>query len=222
MIKKTNIVGIVGFAGSGKDTLAKQFLGYGYEKYAFADTLKDILSVIFGWNREYLEGDSVESREWREKPDEWWENKLDWHNQYLSSVFPRFTPRVGMQLIGTDVIKKHFNDNIWILSLENKIKNKPNVIISDCRFPNEIKMIKDNNGLIIKVTRGESPEWLSIGIDAANGNNSAKEYLLSKHIHMSEWAWLNQEVDIEIINNDTPEVLFSRIKNLLLDNFHTQ
>lgn len=205
-------IGIVGFKNSGKDSLANQFINIGYEKYAFADSLKDVLSATFGWERSLLEGDTIESRNWREEPDIWWEEKLNWCDQLnFKSVFPRFTPRVAMQLVGTDVFRKYFNDNLWILSLENKIRNKTNIIISDCRFPNEIKMIKDNGGIIIRVIRGEEPDWYKVGLDAANGNNSAKEYLLSKQIHMSEWAWLNQDFDIEVYNNSTPEKMFNTL-----------
>ena len=91
----TKIIGICGSAGSGKDTLAQQLIQNGYEKIAFADTLKDILSVVFGWDRSSLEGNTPETRAWREKPDTWWENKLNWSNMEnltLRSLFPRFTP----------------------------------------------------------------------------------------------------------------------------------
>lgn len=210
--KLPDVIGIVGFKGSGKDSLARQFIEIGYKKYAFADSLKDVLSSTFGWERSLLEGDTLESRKWREEPDIWWEEKLNWSDQLsFKSVFPRFTPRVAMQLVGTDVFRKYFNDNLWILSLENKIRNKTNIVISDCRFPNEIKMIRDNGGIIIRVIRGEEPDWYKVGLDAANGNNSAKEYLLSKQIHMSEWAWLNQDFDIEIYNNSTPEKMFNTL-----------
>lgn len=215
---KPNIIGVMGFKSSGKDTLARQLIQHGYQKFAFADTLKDVLSVVFGWNRNLLEGDSNISREWRELPDEWWEEKLNWfseENQIIKSLFPRFTPRVAMQMIGTDLFRKHFNDSIWILSLENKIKKIPNVIISDCRFPNEIKMIKDNGGYLIRVKRGPEPDWYPVGIDAANGNSSAIDYLLSKQIHMSEWSWLNQNFDLEVSNDESPEAMFEVVKKKL-------
>lgn len=215
--KLPNVIGIVGFQGSGKDALARQFIEIGYKKLAFANSVKDVLSSVFGWERSLLEGETDESRYWREQPDIWWEQKLNWMEQLnFRSVFPRFTPRVAMQLVGTDIFRKHFNDSLWILSLENKIRNNDsnNIVISDCRFPNEIKMIREIGGIIIKVTRGEQPEWYNVGIDASNGNNSAKDYLLSKQIHMSEWAWLNQAVDIEVYNNSTPEKMFNVIMSV--------
>ena len=218
MIKKPNIIGVVGFAGSGKDTLARQIIDYGYERFAFADTLKDMISIVFGWERELMEGETLESREWRETPDVWWEKKLNWYdeeNMNMRSLFPRFTPRVAMQLIGTDLFRRHFNDNIWILSLENKIRNIEHVIISDCRFPNEIKMIKDKKGILIRVDRGEKPDWYSVGVDAANGNISAKNYLISKKIHISEWSWLNQDIDVEVVNDGDPSHMIDAVKKII-------
>ena len=62
-----SIVGIFGKAGSGKDTIANYMIeNLGYIKIAFADVLKDIVSVIFSWERHLLEGDTKESREFRE------------------------------------------------------------------------------------------------------------------------------------------------------------
>lgn len=214
---KPKIIGVVGFKGSGKDTFSRQVEQLGYKKFAFADTLKDVLSSVFGWERSLLEGETDESRIWREIPDEWWEDKLNWHdedNLTLRHLFPRFTPRVAMQLVGTDLFRKHFNDNIWILSLENKLKGVENVIISDCRFPNEIKMIRDYGGIIIRVLRGDEPDWFSVGVDAANGNSSARDYLTSKQIHMSEWSWLNQNFDVILNNNSNPQEMFDNFKNL--------
>ena len=212
---KPRLIGVVGFKGSGKDTFSRQIEQLGYKKFAFADTLKDVLSNVFGWDRSLLEGETDESRTWREIPDEWWEEKLKWHdedNLALRNLFPRFTPRVAMQVVGTDLFRKYFNDNIWILSLENKLKDIDNVIISDCRFPNEIKMIRDNGGLIVRISRGEDPEWLSVGIDAANGNTCARDYLTSKQIHISEWSWLNQQFDVTLYNNNNPTQMFEVFK----------
>lgn len=215
---KPNIIGICGFKGSGKDTLARQIQAYGYEHHAFADTLKDVLSMIFGWDRDMLEGETVESRLWREEPDTWWEHKLNWFDMsddkaILQTIFPRFTPRAAMQLFGTNLFRKHFNDSIWVLSLENRIKNSEYVVISDCRFHNEIKMIKDCGGKLIKIDRGERPDWYSVGVDAANGNTSARDYLISKKIHISEWSWLNQDFDIEIKNDNNPVEMFNIVKS---------
>jgi hypothetical protein len=43
---------------------------------SFACSLKDTASVMFGWDRDLLEGDTVESRKFREQKDEFWSDKF--------------------------------------------------------------------------------------------------------------------------------------------------
>ena len=67
------IIGIAGFQGSGKDTIADYLQNiYGFKRDSFASTLKDAVAAVFGWNRELLEGRTTESRQWRETVDPWW------------------------------------------------------------------------------------------------------------------------------------------------------
>jgi ABC-type glutathione transport system ATPase component len=66
------IIGIVGFIGSGKDTVADYLVNFHrFKRESFANSLKDAVSQVFGWDRELLEGRTQESREWRETKDEW-------------------------------------------------------------------------------------------------------------------------------------------------------
>jgi dephospho-CoA kinase len=60
------IVGICGFAGSGKDTIAKVFEEHGFRIMSFADILKDVVSLMYGLDRDLLSGKTTESRVWRE------------------------------------------------------------------------------------------------------------------------------------------------------------
>ena len=60
------IIGITGLIGSGKDTIADYLTTHhGFKRISFASSLKDSIAVIFGWNREYLEGTTKASREFR-------------------------------------------------------------------------------------------------------------------------------------------------------------
>jgi hypothetical protein len=203
------IIGICGFIGSGKDTVADYLVNFHeFRRESFANTLKDAISAIFGWDRTLLEGRTRVSREWREQEDEWWSQRLG----------IKITPRFILQNWGTDIIRKGFHDDIWIASLENKLRNsKDNVVISDCRFPNEIKSIKDAGGIIVWVKRGELPEWYNIAVEANQGNNVAANDLKMKKIHASETAWVGTEFDFEINNDGTIEELFSRVKSLAED-----
>ena len=71
------LIGLVGLIGSGKDTVAERLVSHhGYVRDSFAKSLKDATASIFGWNREMVEGNTKESREWREQPDAFWSEHL--------------------------------------------------------------------------------------------------------------------------------------------------
>ena len=204
------IIGICGFIGSGKDTVADYLVNFHeFRRESFASTLKDAVAAVFGWDRTMLEGRTKAAREWREQVDPWWAARLD---------MPTLTPRWVLQFWGTEVCRRSFHDDIWIASLENKLRNsKDNVVISDCRFPNEIKSIKDAGGIIVWVKRGELPEWYNIAVEANQGSNVAANDLKMKKIHASETAWVGTEFDFEINNDGTIEELFTRVKSLAED-----
>ena len=67
------IIGLCGLIGSGKGTVADILVDeHKFEKISFADKLKDAVSVLFDWDREMLEGETSESRFWREQEDTFW------------------------------------------------------------------------------------------------------------------------------------------------------
>ena len=64
------IIGICGLIGSGKDTTADYLVNvHQYRRDSYASTLKDVVSAVFGWPRDMLEGRTKHSREWREQVD---------------------------------------------------------------------------------------------------------------------------------------------------------
>ena len=211
------IIGLVGFIGSGKDTVASRFISYGCVKDSFAAPLKDACAAIFGWPRELLEGDTVESREFRETPDMFWTRKLGIDN---------FTPRLSLQLVGTDVLRNHFHQDIWLSSLAYRfrIKNSDqNVVISDARFRNELKLIKSLNGIVVWVQRGELPLWFDDAVKANEGNAIARKIMQTRwrDVHESEWNWAGFPVDYIINNNGSMEDLDKLVNDLQRNLFKT-
>ena len=201
------IVGLVGFIGSGKDTVAKQFVQQGCVQDSFAGPLKDMCSTVFGWDREMIEGETVDSRDFRETPDIFWSKKLG---------IPNFTPRLALQLIGTEVLRNHFSQDIWLNSLEYRIRrnNETNcVVISDARFRNELDLIKSMGGVIIWVQRGELPEWFDTAKTAFN-NAISRKIMETKYrdVHESEWNWAGYPVDYTIKNDGTLEELQDKVQ----------
>ena len=107
------IIGVCGLIGGGKGTVADILVNnHTFHKYSFADSLKDMVANVFNWPRHLLEGDTKESRDWREQRDEWWSARLGIEN---------LTPRWILQYWGTDVCRVNFHEDIWIASLENKL-----------------------------------------------------------------------------------------------------
>jgi hypothetical protein len=116
------------------------------------------------------------------------------------------------------VCRRAFHDDIWIASLENKLRNsKDDIVISDCRFPNEIKSIKAAGGIVIRVVRGAEPEWYEVAKYANQGTEMFKEKLKSYGVHASETAWVGTEFDYVLDNNETIDDLFAQVKSLVLN-----
>ena len=204
------IIGIAGFQGSGKDTIAAYSQNiYGFKRDSFAATLKDAVAAVFGWDRELLEGRTTESRAWRETVDPWWSNRLN---------MPNLTPRLVPQKWGTEVARKSWHNDTWIASLENKLNRAHNdIVITDVRFPNEIKAVRNAGGIVIRVVRGPEPEWYELAIETNSGtfNHMAHAY---PEVHPSEWAWIGTEFDAVIDNNaDGLDPLFAQVKHLVQD-----
>lgn len=204
------IIGVVGFIGSGKDTVADYLQNFHeFRRESFAGTLKDAVAAIFGWDRTLLEGRTKEAREWREQVDTWWAERLS---------MPTLTPRWVLQYWGTEVCRRGFHDDIWIASLENKLRNsRDNVVISDCRFPNEIAAIRRQGGKIFWVQRGQLPDWYSTAEVANQGDIKAINKLKSLGIHSSETAWIGTEVDLIVNNNGLISQLYTNLEQVVKD-----
>lgn len=203
------IVGICGFIGAGKDTAADYLVNFHeFRRDSFAAVLKDAVSNIFGWDRELLEGRTKESRAWREQVDLWWSARLG---------KPELTPRWILQQWGTEVCREGFHDDMWIAALENKLrKTADNIVITDCRFPNEIAAIKKQGGKIVWVQRGPSPHWYTIAEQANHGDTKACAWLKQQGIHASEYSWAGTVFDAVLDNNKTIDYLYQQINDLLV------
>ena len=202
------IIGVCGFIGSGKDTIADYLTNFhGFRRESFANSLKDAVAQVFGWDRTMLEGRTKQARDWREQVDTWWAERLD---------MPNLTPRWVLQYWGTEVCRNGFHDDMWIASLENKLRlSTDDVVISDCRFPNEIKSIKDAGGIVIRVIRGPEPNWFDVAVSANAGEFAAGVVMENLKIHASETAWVGTKFDFELDNNGTIDDLYTQIKNVI-------
>lgn len=210
------IIGFVGFIGSGKDTAADYLVNFhGFRRDSFASTLKDAVANVFGWDRTLLEGRTKESREWREQVDPWWSERLN---------MPTLTPRLMLQLWGTEVCRNGFHNDIWIASLENKIrKTQDNIVITDVRFTNEIKAIKNAGGKVFRIKRGTDPSWYEYAVNFNQGPTNmrwslSKMQLDRENVHASEFSWVgNKSIDDEIDNNGSIDDLYNQLRSQVED-----
>lgn len=181
-----------------------------YRIKKFADKLKDMVCLLIGCTREELE-----DREFKETElgEEWWffaetdkHNKIPYleNKELLEGKLPIFklSPRTLMQLLGTEGGREIIHPNIWVNALFSDYKNLnsgptnviyPNWIITDVRFPNEVKAIKERGGIIIRI-------------------NTNKPHTDE---HVSETLLDNYEFDFVIDNNDTLLDLVVKVRELL-------
>lgn len=209
------IIGITGSQGNGKDSIGDILVNNlpNWEKMSFASHLKDVVSLLFGFDRKMLAGETPEDRAIREQPDKFWSEKMG----------KDFTPRYALQYLGTNLLRNQLHSNIWVDCLERKIlESDKNIVITDVRFPNEIDMIKSIGGEIWRVERPELPTWFrKVESWQINGTDNLQydiPYYVPeiKNIHESEWRWIGYDNPKHIIKNDgTLEDLKNKVLEII-------
>ena len=202
------IVGLVGFIGAGKGTVADLLVErHNFVKESFANSVKDSCAAVFGWDRAMLEGDTPESRAWREQPDKWWSEKFG----------KEFSPRLALQLMGTEAGRGVFHPDLWVHTVLRRCEQAPynNYVIADVRFPNEINAIKDSGGVVIRVRRGDDPEWYALARECNVYNKLDIMRNAYPEVHFSEWAWIGAHYDIVMDNNCSLDELKLRVDKIV-------
>jgi len=182
------IIGVLGRKGSGKDTISDYIVNhYEYEKMQFAEPLKNACKILFNFSDEQLHGNLKET------------------------IDPQWgvTPRHVLQYVGTDMFRNHINglipgtdNNFWVNLLKVKFHKKleenkySQVIVSDVRFQNEIDVIHELGGKVIKLIRPS--------LSNTDAHESEKNIDLLKG-------------DITIVNDGTLEELYSKIKKCYIE-----
>ena len=148
------IIGLTGYAQSGKDTVAKILVEqHGFTRIAFADKIREFLyetNPMF----DSIAGEPMFVKA-RVDRDGWEEAKKSPHIRRL------------LQNSGV-AARKLFGDNFWVHEAMKTMLTDPrpdmNYVITDVRFLNEADMIKANNGQIWRIKR--------LGVDPVNSHVS--------------------------------------------------
>jgi hypothetical protein len=209
------IIGVSGLIGSGKGALGDILhTKHGFRKISFAGKLKDSVSVLFGWDRDLLEGETKESREFREQEDTFWSQRMGYE----------VTPRKILQLVGTEVGRYIFHDKFWIYSIEKEMQEPGNYVITDLRFPNELDFIRSFGGFGVRVERGEPPLWYRTAETENNTPEKDRCFLEDKNltmnilypeVHISEYALIGRYMDYTIKNDGDLDYLDLEVNYML-------
>lgn len=141
------ILGLTGYARSGKDTAAQALIANGWQRVAFADAVRDCMYAL----NPVISCDGERLREVVEL--------LGWDEAKRISEVRRL-----LQVFGTEVVRKHIGQNTWIDIAYKKTRGIPAVVITDVRFDNEAAAIHSWCGKVIRIVR--------TGVEGLNGHAS--------------------------------------------------
>ena len=234
---KSNLIGISGKIGSGKDTVGSILQDYSddnaedYQIKKFATKLKEIAALLIG-----CDVSDFEDREFKEKPlgKDWivhWykDNKgrksltrtaLEAvnHEDAATTGQDMLTPRRLLQLLGTEAGRNIIHPNIWVNALfadypkivdidDKGLDVYESWIITDVRFPNEAQAIKDRGGVVIRVNRP---------LERLGNSKLPKLKHTSISQHPSETALEDYNFDYVIDNEGDIDELIEKVKQLKL------
>lgn len=158
------VVGLLGYKQSGKSTAARCLVNkHRFVEVSWAWALKNVIGKqLFGLSDIQINGD----------------------DPVREAVIPEWgrSPREILQVVGTELFRDNFDPDFWVKlgsrQIEHHLRNGHNVVVSDCRFPNEIKCIKKEfDGTTVRIVRdGQTRE----------------------DVHASETALDNYEADYKI------------------------
>lgn len=182
------IIGLTGQKRSGKDTVAgliDMHTTRPWQKMAlresFAGPIRRAVADILGWSMAQLEE----------------------HKELPLARLDNVTPRHMMQTLGTEWGRQMILPDLWIRVLETKLEEAINsglygvAVITDVRFPNEAKMIKSMDGIILRVVRP--------GLESAD-------------THSSETPLPDDLVDATIVNDATIPELSAKVGEFMRNN----
>ena len=198
----------------------------------YASPLKDMLCILLGCSKSQLENDNFKNTPVGE---EWWYYQGSDFGDGPPKIFPyntpheankkleliKPTPRMMLQRFGTDLLREQFHPNVWVNTTFAQIEEGDKVVITDTRFTNEAKMVKERGGITINVIRPFAlryPEYA----EYADGFDFKRDELYDDEIdmyrklnHLSETDLDGATFDFTINNDGTLDDLLDKVKSIL-------
>jgi hypothetical protein len=129
---KQVIIGLVGFKGSGKTTVAQELMqNWEFHSRAFADPIREMLSAL-GVPYHLMDGPQ------KEEPQ---------------AILGGKSPRWAMQTLGTEWGRQLIYHDLWINLWWQRSQGLPRVVVPDVRFPNEVEQVHKRGGKIWRIDR---------------------------------------------------------------------
>lgn len=179
------LIGITGYARSGKDTFAARLTeAHGFAKASFAQPVKDAalrLDPLIPFGASHPQ--STARLSWLVGRDGW---------EYAKDFYPEV--RRTLQRLGTDAIRT-LDPDFWVRMAVGKLDPAQPTVFTDVRFPNEADAILASGGHLVRVTRPDQQ--------------------LTKDRHPSETAMDNYEVQWTILNQGTVADLHGMADNFM-------
>ena len=224
MKRKTFIIGVSGKKQSGKNTLCdslykwlrRSFPEKSVKMYSFADALKEKVCIdTLGLSYEQCYGtdeqkNSLTTYKWEKMTDDIrYSNSIKTEkirhggtNRYEDIPVMRLgfmTAREIMKIVGTDIFRNYFDDDVWVKTTLRNIKQSSAkvILISDVRFPGEVESLINEGGYVIRLLR-----------DVCETDAHESETALDDYVG---WNYI-------ISNNDTIESLYRKVDYLLEKN----
>lgn len=152
-VPRVEVVGLSGYARSGKDTLADHMVESGYTKMSFADPIREALARLNPTIEVHGLGYVGLATALRLGGGGW---------EALKSDAPDI--RNLLQRMGTEVGRELFGQNFWVDQAIKRAEDGSRIVFADCRFPNEADAIKKLGGKMFRIERD--------GVTAANAHIS--------------------------------------------------
>lgn len=180
------VIGLMGAKQSGKDTIGGYLVKeHGFVRYAFADVMKDALLLldphVHQYSHTYRLSEIIKLVGW----------------DRAKELYPEV--RRLLQVFGTDVGREMVGPDVWVDLMKVKLRGASDrledVVVTDMRFPNEIRLVRDVfEGAIVRVNRPR--------LDRADD-------------HASELAWRSFAPDYLVVNDRDIEHLTFQVDQVL-------